>query len=686
MNQKISSILAENIRQAVTIGVNDYLATKPEKRQQLEEQGVTLSNVIYERIIPLLNQTKVSNVLIIMEEGIGNMLMLTPALRLLKHTHPLLKITVLGKQPAVQVIEGWNVIDKVITSFDNDYYDLCVVTIWGKQTAETLKDVLRQYCKQIIEVGFKVHHEAIQHMACSSFLDCVDEIYPPHCEIAKSEDLKQIKSLMEKHEIFNKPYIIFGDTTLHLPVWEKKRWPYYHDFAELIRRKFPEYKIVLIGDEIDKKYQERLTWPDNVTLDFMNKINIPQLAYLIKHSKFYIGNDTGPTHIAAAVGTKTYAIFGPTLVCKNKPLGKDVTILNKRLPCAPCQYTDRFENCDCINYMTAEETYNKIFHPKDSISPKTVTLLVGDFSSGALRNEHYIKNVLEKEFNHNVYPLDYRHKLKQVKNTVDMTYVLLNEILHREPDLVLICGGQQLVPEILTYLGVLSPKTKVFNWYVDNRGQVEQWFYRLSSVCHSSFWSTGDPKLLSQVFSQTQKPCEFLPIVPDDKTYYPIDIEKDIDVLFVGTPHSKPRIDLLTHLVDMGINVKIYGNGEWPDKLKTHANPGIFGNDFNKVLNRSKIVLGINIINEVPLYFSDRYFYPMAVKTVGLNKYVPQLEDMFEDKKHMVFFKSDEDCAKQIRWLLKNKTIRNKIAEEGHKLYKEKYTLKHMLKQMLENL
>ena len=50
---------------------------------------------------------------------------------------------------------------------------------------------------------------------------------------------------------------------------------------------------------------------------------------------------------------------------------------------------------------------------------------------------------------------------------------------------------------------------------------MEDWFAQLSSQCDKPFWSTGDPYLLSGVFGKQQKPCEFLPITPDDKAFFP---------------------------------------------------------------------------------------------------------------------------------------------------------------------
>lgn len=688
---KLPLIIQQEVKKAVGNSLQKYVSINIDDRQKLEQQGVNLSTILFEQLMPVIENTKVDSIIILMGEGIGNMVMLTPSLKALKHNHPRLKVTVWCKEPAAQVIRGWDVVDKVITEFDGEYYDLCFVSIWGHQIEQEHRDILQNHIRTALNAEVKTFHESIQQMAVAEFMGATNEIPASHCQIAEAEEATEVINIMldvakkggylKNNRYEHRKIIIFGDTALRHFGWDVKRWPHYQELAKMIDKKFKDkYQIFLIGDQEDLEEAKEKDWPNNVSLAMMGKLNIPQLAWLIKEANLYIGNDTGPTHIAAAVGTKTYAIFAPTMVSKNKPLGSDVTILNKRPPCSPCQYTDKFNTCDCLADHTANEVYNAVFFP-ENIKPKPKMILVGDFSGGALRNEVYIKRTLEKSFGQKVIPFDFR---AHMKNTTPLTatYELLNNIVHYEPDYVLICGGHKIVPGVLSYISLLSPKTKVMNWYVDNRHRPEHWFVNLSSVCNTSFWSTGDPIMLSQVFSQTQKPCQFLPITPDDKTFKPMETEKTIDVLFVGTPHSKPRVELLKYLVKNEVKIRIHGDGDWPKELKSYVKPGIFDKDFVKVLNQAKIVLNINIINDVPLYFSDRYFQPMTVKTVGLNMYVPKLEEMFEDGKHMVFYKDKEDCLEKINELLKDDAKRKTVSEEGYKLFKEKYTLKHMLDQM----
>ena len=55
--------------------------------------------------------------------------------------------------------------------------------------------------------------------------------------------------------------------------------------------------------------------------------NLLELAKWIAEAKLYVGNDSGITHLAAAVGVRTLALFGPTDPAKWAPRGENVTIL-----------------------------------------------------------------------------------------------------------------------------------------------------------------------------------------------------------------------------------------------------------------------------------------------------------------------------------------------------------------------
>jgi hypothetical protein len=66
-----------------------------------------------------------------------------------------------------------------------------------------------------------------------------------------------------------------------------------------------------------------------------------------------IANDSGPMHIAAALGRPLVTLFGPTNPVRTGPYRRDDTILRLDLPCSPC-YSRTCSHQSCLRWLTAE--------------------------------------------------------------------------------------------------------------------------------------------------------------------------------------------------------------------------------------------------------------------------------------------------------------------------------------------
>jgi ADP-heptose:LPS heptosyltransferase len=63
---------------------------------------------------------------------------------------------------------------------------------------------------------------------------------------------------------------------------------------------------------------------------------VDELLGLLKESRLFLGNDSGATHLAAALGVPTLAVFGPSDPWLWRPLGPRVRVVTSRRLCAPC--------------------------------------------------------------------------------------------------------------------------------------------------------------------------------------------------------------------------------------------------------------------------------------------------------------------------------------------------------------
>lgn len=105
--------------------------------------------------------------------------------------------------------------------------------------------------------------------------------------------------------------------------WPWKRWPYFDALAW----HFPH--VVIVGTEEDRGLTPPL-WPAYV-IDMTGQLSLPDTAALMRQCAAFVGNDSGLSHMAAAVGIPTFTIFGITRAWREALPG--VHAIDKRSLC-----------------------------------------------------------------------------------------------------------------------------------------------------------------------------------------------------------------------------------------------------------------------------------------------------------------------------------------------------------------
>ena len=119
-----------------------------------------------------------------------------------------------------------------------------------------------------------------------------------------------------------------------------KRWPTekYADTGNHFSR--IGYRVVLLGGRGDGDVCEEVAQKmDSRAWNFAGQFSLQETAALLLQSKLLVSNDTGAMHMAAAVGKPVVAIFGPTTRHLGfMPFRASCTVIEKSLPCRPCSY------------------------------------------------------------------------------------------------------------------------------------------------------------------------------------------------------------------------------------------------------------------------------------------------------------------------------------------------------------
>lgn len=89
-------------------------------------------------------------------------------------------------------------------------------------------------------------------------------------------------------------------------------------------------------------------------LNLAGKTSLKELAALFQLARAVLATDTGPMHLAAAVGTPVVALFGPTAPWRTGPVGEAHRILRAEAPCSPC-FKKECSTRECMKGITVAQ-------------------------------------------------------------------------------------------------------------------------------------------------------------------------------------------------------------------------------------------------------------------------------------------------------------------------------------------
>ncbi len=115
-----------------------------------------------------------------------------------------------------------------------------------------------------------------------------------------------------------------------------KRWPA-ERFAAVARSLLAEgHSVLVLGGPGDRDQVARVRDEVPDVSGLSQPVSLGALAALLESADLLITNDTGPMHLAAAVGTRTLALFGSSSPRWTRPWGEGHVVVDHPVPCAPC--------------------------------------------------------------------------------------------------------------------------------------------------------------------------------------------------------------------------------------------------------------------------------------------------------------------------------------------------------------
>ena len=327
--------------------------------------------------------TEYQRILVLRFDQIGDVVMTIPLLRELKRNAPQAQITLVVKPEIKDLVSACPYVDEVLT-FDwhipkrsleyrrrllalkfcfthlwRRRFDLAIIPRWDadwySQTFLAYASGARRRIgysedvdpiKQVHNHGYDrlmtqtLHRRAVTHEVERS-LDILREmggtvtvfgleLWTTASEDDWAQDWLQENQITEDQPLFALgPFA--GNSTL-------KKWPM-QNFAALGRwlRDISGGRILIVGGLGNEKEAQRLCAEIGAgAFTQAGQCSLPQTVALLKRCALYLGDDSGPMHLASAVGIPVIALFGPSCPHRFGPWTPKKQVLWKQLPCSPC--------------------------------------------------------------------------------------------------------------------------------------------------------------------------------------------------------------------------------------------------------------------------------------------------------------------------------------------------------------
>ena len=338
------------------------------------------------------------NILIIKLSAIGDVVHTLPFLEVLKKGFPEARIDWLVEEAASRIIEGHPAINGIIISRRKSWQEQMrkgrnIFPVIG-EAARFLKDVrsreydliidLQGLLKSGILIGLskgkrKVgmsgsregarlflnerpirvdydRHAINRYLKVAESLGCDSARWDGHIPVS-APDRRLIDQILVSSGIDKKPLVAINP----IAKWRTKLWRP-ERFAILADRIRDEMgcEVIFTGSNLDEQIIGDITaMMKTRPLNLAGQTNLKELAYFYSRCTLLITTDTGPMHMAAAMGCPVVALFGPTAPSRTGPYGKGHKVIRADVECSPC-FKKRCDHTKCMEAITVEKVFEGV--------------------------------------------------------------------------------------------------------------------------------------------------------------------------------------------------------------------------------------------------------------------------------------------------------------------------------------
>jgi ADP-heptose:LPS heptosyltransferase len=310
--------------------------------------------------------------LLIRPGGIGDAVLLVPAIRAFKTKFPDSEITVLAESRNGAVFSLCPDVARVLL-YDHprqllaalrQRYDLVIDTEQWHRLSAVVARLVRSNLKigfgtnerqRMFNVAVPYAHEDYERYSFLQLLEPVgigaaDTDYPflsvPAPLPGRAQEMLA--------PLAGRPFVaLFPGASI-----PERRWGVEKVRALAARLNARELQVVVVGGGKDRAAAERILFGRR-GLNLAGKTSLAETAAVLQRSRLLVSGDSGVLHLAVGLDVPTVSLFGPGIAAKWAPRGDKHIVLNKQLPCSPCTRFGYTPPCPeggrCIQDITVDE-------------------------------------------------------------------------------------------------------------------------------------------------------------------------------------------------------------------------------------------------------------------------------------------------------------------------------------------
>jgi lipopolysaccharide heptosyltransferase II len=336
----------------------------------------------FRSIFPVRNIEKPRKILVMKFFGMGSVILSSPMLNGLRNTFPVAEISFLTFASNKDIIERLNLVNNVYCLRTSSFLEFAgdlirtLLAIRKERFDVTIdmeffskfSTIITFLSASPIRIGYYLRQlwrgDLLTHQIYYNHYKHITEVFaalaaPLNVQV---ENYKLIRPAISAAEIKSalqllssvgiqpdEGLICFNVNASQMSL--ERRWPM-KEFVKLATMLLSELKVkvLFIGASSDSQYVKQVTVqikPQDRVINLAGSTKLGELLAILNKSIMLVSNDSGPLHLAAALGVPTVSFFGPESPMLYAPMGGETLIFYKGLYCSPCLNVFNVKTAPC---------------------------------------------------------------------------------------------------------------------------------------------------------------------------------------------------------------------------------------------------------------------------------------------------------------------------------------------------